>query len=563
MEKKGKPLGIDVLHPLTGERVPVWVANFVLMSYGTGAVMAVPAHDQRDFEFATRYGLPIRQAIAPADGSAIDLGRGAYTDYGVLVDSGQWTGLDFAAAFDALAAYFESRGEGRRRVNYRLRDWGVSRQRYWGCPIPIVHCPDCGAVPVPEDELPVELPEDVRFMGVQSPIKADPTWRRTRCPQCGGEAERDTDTFDTFVESSWYYARYCSPGADAIVDERADYWLPIDQYVGGIEHAVMHLLYFRFWHKLMRDEGLVASDEPARQLLCQGMVLAESYYRDTEEGGREWIPPAEVDVTRGPQGQIESAVWREDGGPVVPAGWTTMSKSKNNGVDPNALVERYGADTVRLFVMFAAPPDQALEWSDEGVQGASRFLRRLWRTVSAHVAGGPAPALDANSLDDDQRALRRQAHQTLAKVGDDIGRRYTFNTAIAAVMELLNAVGRFEDDSPEGRAVVQEALELAVLMLSPMVPHVAHELWQSLGHDSAPVNVGWPAVDPSALVEESIEIVVQVNGKLRGRVRVPADADREAIEREALADANVRRFVGDQAPRKVIVVPGKLVNVVV
>lgn len=564
LEKRGVPLGVDALNPLSGERIPVWVANFVLMGYGTGAIMAVPAHDERDHEFAVKYGLPIRQSVGPVDGSAIDVQAAAWSPKEALVtvNSGAFTGLDFAAAFDAIADHLEARGIGERRVNYRLRDWGVSRQRYWGCPIPMIHCPDCGAVPVPEDQLPVVLPEDVCFMGVRSPLKADPEWRRTTCPECGGEAERETDTFDTFVESSWYYARYCSPDAEAMLDARADYWLPIDQYIGGIEHAVMHLLYFRFWHKLMRDEGLVASEEPATHLLCQGMVLAESYFRDGEDGSREWVPPAEVRTERDDQGRILRAVWEKDGGPVTPAGWTTMSKSKNNGVDPESLVNRFGADTVRLFTMFAAPPDQALEWQDSGVEGASRFLRRLHALVQAHVAAGPAPGLDTGALGDDARALRRKLHETIRKVTDDVGRRYTFNTAIAAIMELCNALGRFQGSDAGARAVHQEALEAVVLMLQPITPHLSHHLWQALGGEGAVLDAPWPEVDESALERSELELVVQVNGKLRSRLAVPAEASREEIEAAALADGNVQRFLEGKAVRRVVVVPGRLVNVV-
>ncbi|MCW9057622.1 MAG: leucine--tRNA ligase [Gammaproteobacteria bacterium] len=519
LEKKGRDTGFQALHPLTGEPVPVWTANFVLMEYGAGAVMAVPAHDQRDWEFARAHGLPIRQVIAPVDGSAVDLEQGAYTDKGVLCDSGAFDGLDFAAAFQAIAGELEKQGKGRVTTHYRLRDWGVSRQRYWGCPIPIIHCPDCGDLPVPEDQLPVLLPEDVELEGVGSPIKKMPSFYETSCPKCGGKAERETDTFDTFFESSWYYARFTGPDNEAsMLDARANYWLPVDQYIGGIEHAVLHLLYARFFHKLMRDAGLLNSDEPFTRLLTQGMVL-------------------------------------KDG--------SKMSKSKGNTVDPQELIDRYGADTVRLFTMFAAPPEQSLEWSDSGVEGAYRFLKRLWKAVQEHVSKGAAPALDRDKLDDAQRDLRRKVHETIQKVSDDVGRRYTFNTAIAANMELLNELARFQDDSDAGRAVLQEALESTVLMLAPIVPHIAHGLWQSLGHEEAVVNCRWPDFDPAALVQENVEIVVQVNGKLRGRVTVPAQADRDAIEAAALADENVQKFLVGGTLRKVIVVPGKLVNLVV
>ncbi len=565
LEKKGMPLGVEAINPLSGERIPVWVANFVLMGYGTGAIMAVPAHDARDHEFAKRFGLPIRQSVGPADGSAVDVEAEPWSakENLVTVNSGEFTGMDFTTAFNAIADHLESRGIGQRTINYRLRDWGVSRQRYWGCPIPIIHCPDCGAVPVPDSDLPVTLPEQVTFTGVQSPLKSDPDWRRVACPQCGTQAERETDTFDTFVESSWYYARYCSPTDEAMLDDRANYWLPVDQYIGGIEHAVMHLLYFRFWHKLMRDLGLVASDEPATNLLCQGMVLAEAYYRDSEEAGREWIAPADVEVERDGKGRIVAARRRSDGAEVVATGWTTMSKSKNNGEDPEALVDRFGADTVRLFTMFAAPPEQALEWQDSGVEGASRFLRRLYALIQEHVEAGPVPADPrVAELDETGVALRRKLHETINKVTDDIGRRYTFNTAIAAIMELCNALGRYAATDAAARGLRQEALEAVVLMLQPITPHLSHALWQSLGRDGAAVDQPWPEVDESALVQDEVELVVQVNGKLRSRLVIAADADEQTIQTAALADANVQRFIESATVRKVIVVPGRLVNVV-
>jgi len=519
MEKKGMPLGIDAVHPLTGEAVPLWVANFVLMGYGTGAVMAVPGHDARDWEFARKYGLPIRQVISPADGSSIDLDVEAYVERGVLVNSGRHDGLDYDAAFSALAEHFESAGLGERKVNYRLRDWGVSRQRYWGTPIPIVYCDDCGAVPVPEDQLPVVLPEDVEVTGEGSPLKKMPEFYETTCPVCGKPARRETDTFDTFVESSWYYARYASPDCDtAMLDDRAGYWLPVDQYTGGVEHAILHLLYARFFQKLLRDEGLSAADEPFTNLLTQGMVL--------NDGAK-------------------------------------MSKSKGNTVDPQALIDEYGADTVRVFMMFAAPPEQALEWSDDGVAGAFRFLKRFWHAVNEHASAGEASAPDPATLNAAQKDLRRKTHQTIAKISDDLGRRQSFNTAVAAIMELLNAVTRFDDSSAAGRAVVQEALEAAVLMLSPMAPHVCHALWQVLGHESVLIDQPWPRADESALEMDRIELVVQVNGKLRGRISVAPDEDRDAIGQLALDDPNVQRFVAGKAVRKTIVVPGRLVNIVV
>ena len=519
MEKKGMPLGISAIHPLTGEPVPLWVANFVLMSYGTGAVMAVPGHDERDWEFAKKHDLPIVQVIAPTDGSEIDIQEAVYVEKGVCVNSGEYDGLDFENAFNAIADHFEKTGRGKRQVNYRLRDWGVSRQRYWGAPIPIIYCDDCDAVPVPEADLPVVLPEDVEFTGHGSPLKDIPEFINAKCPQCGKDARRETDTFDTFVESSWYFARYaCPDNESAMLDERAAYWMPVDHYTGGIEHAILHLLYSRFFQRVMRDEGLADASEPFTNLLTQGMVL--------KDGAK-------------------------------------MSKNKGNTVDPQELIARYGADTVRLFMMFAAPPEQALEWSDDGVQGSSRFLKRFWNAVGAHLEAGDIGDLDPASLDDGQKALRRKTHQTIAKVSDDIGRRYTFNTAVAASMELLNAINRFDDESPAGRAVVHEALESIVLMLSPIVPHICHALWHQLGHSEALIDERWPAVDDSALAADMVEIVVQVNGKLRGRISVEADADNDTIGAQALADPNVQRFVGENAIRKTIVVPGRLVNIVV
>ena len=564
MEKRGMPLGVSVIHPLTGQEVPVWVANFVLMGYGTGAVMAVPGHDKRDWEFATKYQLPIRQVIAPADGGDVDLSQGAYVEYGVLVNSGELDGKSSAEAFEALADKLAAEGRGRRRVNYRLRDWSVSRQRYWGCPVPMINCPSCGSVPVPDDQLPVRLPEDVTLSGAGSPLKHMDEFVKVDCPQCGGSARRETDTFDTFFESSWYYARYCSADQDeAMLDDRARYWLPVDQYIGGIEHAILHLLYSRFFHKLLRDEGLVDGDEPFTNLLTQGMVLADSFYREDEKGARDWYNPAEVEVQRDEKGRVVSATLAADGAPVQLGGMGTMSKSKNNGVDPQALIDRYGADTVRLFTMFAAPPEQSLEWSDSGVEGAHRFMKRLWRLVHEHVSAGPPPALDIAALDDAQRELRRQLHATIAKVSDDVGRRYTFNTAIAAVMELLNALGRHSGDAAQDRALRQETCEAVVLLLSPIVPHACHALWAALGRSGSVVDQPWPTHDPAALVQEEVELVVQVQGKLRGRIRMARDASDESIRAAALGEDNVARFIDGRPVRKVIIVPGRLVNIVV
>ncbi|MCI0401241.1 MAG: leucine--tRNA ligase [Gammaproteobacteria bacterium] len=518
MEKRGVDTGIKALHPITGEALPVWIANFVLMIYGSGAVMSVPAHDQRDFEFAKKYQLPIRPVVYPLDGE-LTLDEAAFTEKGVLRHSGEFDGLSSDEAFVAIAEYLEARGKGRRLTHYRLRDWSVSRQRYWGAPIPIIYCSSCGGVPVPDDELPVVLPEDVAFDETGSPLKHLASFVSTTCPECGGPAERETDTFDTFVESSWYYARFaCPDNRDVMLDRRAGYWLPVDQYIGGIEHAILHLLYARFFHKLMRDEGLLKFDEPFTNLLTQGMVL--------KDGAK-------------------------------------MSKSKGNTVDPQAMIDQYGADTVRLFMMFAAPPEQSLEWSDTAIAGAARFLRRFWKLAVNHLSNGKAPGLNKSRLTVAQRALRRQIHETIVKVNDDVGRRYTFNTAIAEVMELINALSRAQDDSAQGRAIMQEGLETGVLLLAPIVPHISDAIYRALGHEEMVINVPWPEVDKSALTREEILLVVQVNGKLRARITVPTDARRDEVEEAALADVNVQRFVANKEVQKVVVVPGRLVNIVV
>jgi len=564
MEKLGCDTGIKAVHPLTGDVLPVFAANFVLMGYGEGAVMSVPAHDQRDWEFAHKYALAIKQVISPVDGSAVDLAAGAFTDKGVLVASGDFTGLSSAQAVDAIAGKLASLDRGKKRVNYRLRDWGVSRQRYWGAPIPMIHCGACGTVPVPDKDLPVVLPENVVFEGVGSPIKKMPEFIRTTCPQCGGTAERETDTFDTFMESSWYYARYACPGNDqAMLDARAKYWLPVDQYIGGIEHAILHLLYARFFNKLMRDVGLLENNEPFTNLLTQGMVVAATFYRDGGDGRKEYFNPAEVDPQRDDRGRLVSATLKADGKSVTVGGTEKMSKSKNNGVDPQVLVEQYGADTARLFMMFAAPPEMSLDWSDAGVEGASRFLRRLWKQVHDHVSAGPVSALAADQIDAAQKQLRRMAHQTLARTTEAYERRFTFNTVIAGTMELLNALGKFDDQSEQGRAVRQETLDLVVLALAPIVPHIAHSLWSALGHADAVVHAIWPQADAEAMKAEEIELVVQVNGKLRGRVLVPASASKEELEAFAMSDANVQRHLEGQTIKKIVVVPGRLINVVV
>jgi leucyl-tRNA synthetase len=571
MEKRGMATGLHVLHPLTGAPIEVWIANYVLMSYGEGAVMGVPAHDERDFEFARRNGIELRTVVRPAGAAWEAVGADWSPEYGaegITLNSGPYSGLSSAEAVAALAAALEARGLGARRVQWRLRDWGISRQRYWGCPIPLIHCPQCGEVPVPLADLPVRLPEDLVPDGSGNPLARHEAFLRCSCPRCGQAARRETDTMDTFVDSSWYFLRFASADQSAApVDERVRYWLPVDQYIGGIEHAILHLLYARFWTRAMRDLGQVTLSEPFARLLTQGMVLNQIYYRQPAAGRRTYYNPAEIEVRTDAEGRRSAAVLVADGQAVESGGLGTMSKSKNNGVDPQSLVERYGADTARLFMMFAAPPEQTLEWSDEGVQGQFRFLRRLWKAVHDHVSAGPVPraaqagpAAAANAAAAD---LRRLTHQTLVRVTDDISRRRVFNTAIAAVMELLNAVSRHEDQSDGARAVRHEALEMAVLCLSPMVPHICHALWQALGHERALIEESWPQPDPAALVQRTVELIVQVNGRLRGRVTVPAGADEATARAAALEDADVRRFVGAAPPRRVIHVPGKLLNFVV
>ncbi|WP_300449618.1 leucine--tRNA ligase [Accumulibacter sp.] len=572
MEKKGVPTGIFVTHPLSGEPVEVWIGNYVLMGYGDGAVMAVPAHDERDFVFATKYGLPIRQVIA-VDGEdfSLDGWQDWYADKqrGVCIHSGKYDGLAHAAAVDAIAADLAALGLGEQKVQFRLRDWGISRQRYWGCPIPIIHCAACGDVPVPDADLPVVLPEEVTITGAGSPLARLPEFYECRCPKCGQPARRETDTLDTFVESSWYFLRYCCPdNAQAMVDERVAYWCRggIDQYIGGIEHAILHLLYARFWTKLMRDLGLfgdLSLGEPFARLLTQGMVVAPTFYREDGHGQKQWINPSEVDVVHDERGRVVGASRRSDGLPVVVGGLEKMAKSKNNGVDPQALIDQYGADTARLFIMFASPPDQSLEWSDAGVEGAFRFLKRLWRIVFEHLSAGPAGPLDDTALTPELADLRRQLHQTIGKVADDYGRRKQFNTAIAALMELLNAYVRVSGDSPAVRAVRQETLEAVTLMLSPIVPHVCEALYAALKPGHTASGASFPKQDARALRQDEIELVLQVNGRLRGSLRVPAGASRESVEAAALASDAARKHLVGAAPKKVVVVPGRLVNIVV
>ncbi len=563
MEKLGMDTGITALHPLTGDAVPVWVGNYVLMDYGSGAVMAVPAHDQRDYEFAKKYQLPIKQVIAANNDESCDIDNEAFVSKGRLINSGVYDGLDFTAAFDRIAADLEATNHGTVTTNYRLRDWGVSRQRYWGAPIPMYNLAGGGEIPVPLDRLPVLLPTDVEMDGIQSPIKADLEWKKA---ELNGQAvEHETDTFDTFMESSWYYARFTCPDLDsAMLDpERANYWLPVDQYVGGIEHAILHLLYARFYHKLLRDEGLVTSSEPFKSLLCQGMVLAESFYKDIA-GRKQWLSPSEVTVERDSKGRTLRAVETATGEEVHSGGISKMSKSKNNGVDPQTAIDKHGADTVRLFTMFAAPPEQTLEWSDDGVAGAHRFLRKLWNMVHGHLqlAAESSTALSPADLSDAQKDLRRKTHETIEKVNDDYGRRNTYNTAIAAVMELLNEVAKLTDTDTQSIAVRHEALTSAVLLLSPIAPHICHSLWHAMGHQGAVADALWPMVDADALVRSSIELVIQVNGKVRGKIQVAADADKDTVEKRALEDSNVQRFLEGLTIRKIIVVPGRLVSIV-
>ncbi len=562
MEKKGMATGLFAIHPLTGEKLPIWVANFVLMHYGTGAVMAVPAHDQRDFEFAQKYDLPIKQVIAPLADEEIDLTKQAFVEHGKLVNSAEFDGLDFDGAFNGIADKLEKLGVGKRQVNYRLRDWGVSRQRYWGAPIPMLTLANGETVPAPIEDLPIILPEDVVMDGVKSPIKADPNWAKTTFN--GEPALKETDTFDTFMESSWYYARYTSPSyAEGMLDkEEANYWLPVDQYIGGIEHATMHLLYFRFFHKLLRDAGFVTSDEPAQKLLCQGMVLADAFYYTSPTNERIWVSPTQVTLERDEKGRIIKATDPE-GRELVHTGMTKMSKSKNNGIDPQEMVEKYGADTVRLFMMFASPAEMTLEWQESGVEGAKRFLGRVWNLVYEYSQNPAKTALDVTALSADQKALRRDVHKTIAKVSDDIGRRQTFNTAIAAVMELMNKLTRAPLESEQDRAVMAEALSAVVRMLYPITPHICFELWKALGNESTIDHAEWVKADEAAMVEDEKLIVVQVNGKVRGKVTVAADADEETVKTVAFADENVKKFTDNTQIVKVIYVPGKLLNVVV
>ncbi|ALE91128.1 leucine--tRNA ligase [Pseudomonas versuta] len=564
-EKKGLPTPLFVKHPLTGEKLPVWVANYVLMHYGDGAVMAVPAHDERDFEFATKYDLPIKPVVRTSAGDETPAPwQAAYNEHGTLINSGEFDGLDFQAAFDAMEAALTAKGLGQSRTQFRLRDWGISRQRYWGCPIPIVHCDTCGDVPVPQDQLPVVLPEDVVPDGAGSPLARMPEFYECSCPKCGAPAKRETDTMDTFVESSWYYARYASPHYEGGLVEKsaADHWLPVDQYIGGIEHAILHLLYARFFHKLMRDEGLVSSNEPFKNLLTQGMVVADTYLRKLDNGGKDFFNPDDVVIERDAKAKIIGATLKSDGLPVEIGGTQKMSKSLNNGVDPQSMIEQYGADTCRLFMMFASPPDASLEWSDSGVEGSHRFLKRVWRLAHTHVDLGLPGVLDIETLNDGQKVIRRAIHQAIKQASLDVGQHHKFNTAVAQVMTVMNVLEKAPHATEQDRALLQEGLETVALLLAPITPHISHELWNQLGHTGAVIDAPWPVLDESALVQDTLQLVIQVNGKLRGHIEMPAGANREEVEAAARINENVLRFTDGLTIRKVIVVPGKLVNIV-
>ncbi len=627
MEKKGLPTGISVTHPLTGESIPVWVGNYVLMSYGEGAVMAVPAHDERDWDFAVRHDIPIKRVVASqqlledwheathalrnagisfpdAEVAPIsftqfiernlltkqlpqdvhDLVSMLHTQLlhespncvqGILINSGKYSGLNSEAAVDAIAADLKAKDLGDKQVQYRLRDWGISRQRYWGCPIPIIHCASCGDVPVPEDQLPVVLPEDITITGRGSPLAKMPEFYACACPVCGGAARRETDTMDTFVESSWYYARYACPDATSMLDERARHWLPVDQYIGGIEHAILHLLYARFFHKLMRDEGLVLGDEPFTNLLTQGMVVAPTFYRDGADGKKQWINPAEVEVATDEKGRPIGATLKADGQPVTIGGTEKMAKSKNNGVDPQTLIDTYGADTARLFMMFAAPPDQQLEWSDAGVEGAFRFLKRVWTFASmsgVKQIHGIEQVSDWSKVATDINDARKVVHASLKQANFDYERKQ-FNTVVSACMKILNTLEKVSPLTSEGvgalkrgnevRSFRLETLSILLRLLAPITPHIAHAMWQELGFGEDILAADWPAPDETAMEQNEIDLVVQVNGKLRGSIRIAKDADKAIIEAAALANADVQKHVAGQPPKKIVVVPGRLINIVV
>ncbi|WP_395344165.1 leucine--tRNA ligase [Ningiella sp. W23] len=572
MEKLGMATGLYAIHPLTQERLPIWIANFVLMGYGSGAVMSVPAHDQRDWEFATKYQLPIVQVVEIAEGDAAqgnaDLSKGALCEKNTLMNSGQYNGMSFQEGFDAIAAKLSELGKGKKKVNYRLRDWGVSRQRYWGAPIPMLSDEQGEIHPVPLEKLPVALPTDVVMDGVRSPIKSDPRWAQDELK--GTPMTRETDTFDTFMESSWYYARYASAPSDAMLDpSEANYWLPVDQYIGGIEHAILHLLYARFFHKLLRDEKLVDSDEPFKRLLCQGMVLANAFYSKAENGKEIWHAPDSVTIERDEKGRITGGKLSDTGEQVEYAGMIKMSKSKNNGIDPQKVIDVYGADTIRLYTMFAAPPEQDLEWIESGVEGANRFLRRLWRLASEFTReylqngeGKQVNTVDTKHLTKAQKALRKEIHSKIEAITDDIARRQTFNTAVAKMMELLNALQKYTLHDEQDVAIFEEGLVALVKMLNPFTPHVCEAMWTMLKQAGELQTCAWPVADKSAMIEDEKLIIMQVNGKLRAKATVPADMSKDDLQELALKHENVRAFIESKTVRKVIVVPGKLVNVV-
>ncbi len=554
VEKKGMPTGLYCTHPLSGERVPVWVANYVLMGYGEGAVMAVPAHDERDYAFARSYGLPIKPVIRHPLGDSVPAPwKADYAEPGLCINSGSYDGLGFEAAVDAIAADLAAKGLGEKQVQWRLRDWGISRQRYWGCPIPIVHCPDCGDVPVPDADLPVVLPTDLVPDGTGNPLAKRSAFTETTCPACAKPARRETDTMDTFVDSSWYFARFCCPGQDgAMIDERANYWMPVDQYIGGIEHAILHLLYSRFFQRAMRDEGLSAVAEPFTNLLTQGMVLAETYYRDAPEGRREWVNPSEIDVTHDAKGKFVSAKRRSDGADVLFGGIGTMSKSKNNGVDPQALIEKYGADTARFFIIFASPPTNTLEWSDEGVEGSYRFLRRVW-AYGAKLQASAAQAAHPAS----EKAVRFEVHSVLKQASYDLG-KHQFNTVASAAMKILNALEKLPGRTP----AAEEGFSILVRLLSPITPHVCHYLWRALGYGEDVMQASWPEPDSSALEQDEIEYVVQVNGKKKGTLVAPQSLDQRGLELFVRASDFVTKVIAGAVIKRIIIVPGRLINIV-
>ena len=572
-EKKGISTGLFAIHPLTGSKLPIWIANYVLMNYGEGAVMAVPAHDERDFEFAKKYSLHIKQVISAPIGSQSESYSEFSTDKwqdwysskkGMCVNSGKYNGMNFQTAVDAIASDLSALDLGNKKTRFRIRDWGISRQRYWGCPIPLIHCSTCGIIPVPDEQLPVVLPENLVPDGSCNPLVKMSSFYTCVCPRCGKSARRETDTMDTFVDSSWYYIRYtCTDQNKSMTDSRTNYWLPVDQYIGGIEHAILHLLYSRFWTKVMRNLGLVEFDEPFSDLLTQGMVLNEIFFRKEKAGRITYFNPADVDIQTDDQGKRSNVILREDKKPVEFGGVSTMSKSKNNGVDPQKLVAVYGADTARLFIMFASPPEQTLEWADTGADGAFRFLNRLWNQVYKHLQLGVVEPGISSNLSPELKKIRFQLHHTIAKVSDDLGRRHTFNTAIAAVMELMNTLTKINCSDEASRNVTQEVLENIVLLLSPIVPHICHTLWRELRPKTELLDQPWPEADKKLLVQDEIEMVVQVNGKLRGRVSVAKEAGQEAIKQIALDNEQVQKFVAGRTIKNIVVVPKRLVNIVI